>query len=316
MTGQEVRSVWHSSVPTWLGLVLGSWVVLAWGSLISAPVGIGFGVAAGSAMGGFLAVPLWGTFWGLVGLGRQRDNAVAARDTTQLKEDDPLAQRVYALASRLGMTTKPWVAVMPHNNAYAIGSSPNSALVVIGQPLIDSLSDSELDAIIGHELGHIVNNDMRRMGLARSFQNALTWYLGFSHTLQRFGRWLLTWMSELYILRLSRKREYWADAFGAALTSKYDMIRALEKLHAGPELSGFEKRYSRLMVRGFAGGSLLSTHPTLHERREALHSERYLKRVTRPVQTTSELTAPVALPTAEELAYAAPISGRTPAGRG
>lgn len=306
MAGQEVRSVWHSSVPTWLGLVLGSWVGLAWGSLISAPVGIGFGVAAGSAMGGFLAVPLWGTFWGLVGLGRQRDNAVAARDTTQLTEDDPLAQRVYALSSRLGMATKPWVAIMPHNNAYAIGSGPNSALVVIGQPLIDSLTAGELDAIIGHELGHIVNNDMRRMGLARSFQNSLVWYLGFSRTLQRFGRWLLTWMSELYILRLSRKREYWADAFGAVLTSKDDMIRALEKLHAGPELSGFEKRYSRLMVRGFAGGSLLSTHPTLDERREALQSERYMKRVAQPVQTTAELAAPVGLSTAEEIAYGKP----------
>lgn len=279
---------------------------LAWGSLISAPVGIGFGVAAGSAMGGFLAVPLWGTFWGLVGLGRQRDNAVAARDTTQLTEDDPLAQRVYALSSRLGMATKPWVAIMPHNNAYAIGSGPNSALVVIGQPLIDSLTAGELDAIIGHELGHIVNNDMRRMGLARSFQNSLVWYLGFSRTLQRFGRWLLTWMSELYILRLSRKREYWADAFGAVLTSKDDMIRALEKLHAGPELSGFEKRYSRLMVRGFAGGSLLSTHPTLDERREALQSERYMKRVAQPVQTTAELAAPVGLSTAEEIAYGKP----------
>jgi heat shock protein HtpX len=266
-------------------------------------VGIGFGVAAGSVLGGFLAVPLWGRFWGLVGLGSQRDRAVRAHDTTRLNDDDLLAQRVYILASRLGMTTKPWVAVMPHNNAYAIGSGPRSALVVIGQPLIDTLTDTELDAIIGHELGHIVNNDMRRMGLARSFQNSLVWYLGFSRTLQWLGRWLLTWMSELYILRLSRKREYWADAFGAALTSKDDMIRALEKLHAGPELSGFEKRYSRLMVRGFSGGSLLSTHPTLEERRDALQSERYLKRVVRPVQATAELAAPVGLPTAEEIAY-------------
>lgn len=306
MTGQEVRSIWHSSVPTWIGLVLGSWFGLAWGSLISAPVGVGFGVAAGSAMGGFLAVPLWGTFWGLVGLGRQRAKALSTHGTTQLAEGDPLAQRVYALASRLGMTTKPWVAVMPHNNAYAIGSGPTSALVVIGQPLIDSLTDSELDAIIGHELGHIVNNDMRRMGLARSFQNSLVWYLGFSRTLQRFGCWLLTWMSELYILRLSRKREYWADAFGAALTSKDDMIRALEKLHAGPELSVFEKRYSRLMVRGFASGSLLSTHPTLEERKDALQSERYLKRVARPVQTAAELTALMGMPTVEEIAYIKP----------
>ncbi|WP_281069970.1 M48 family metalloprotease [Rhizobium leguminosarum] len=106
-----------------------------------------------------------------------------------------LAQRVYALAAQLGLKTRPWVAVMPHNNAYAIGASADNALVVIGQPLIDSLSEDEVDAIIGHELGHVANNDMRRMGLARSFQNSLVWYLGFSDTLQRWGRWLLTWLS-------------------------------------------------------------------------------------------------------------------------
>ncbi|MFZ2753231.1 MAG: M48 family metalloprotease, partial [Lysobacteraceae bacterium] len=69
-----------------------------------------------------------------------------------------------------------------------------------------------------HELGHIANNDMRRMTMARSFQNSLVWYLGWSRTVQGFGRWFLTWGSELLVLGLSRKREYWADAIGAALT--------------------------------------------------------------------------------------------------
>lgn len=297
----------HSSMPTWLGLVIGSWVGLAWGSLISTPVGIGIGVAAGSAFGGFVAVPLWGTFWGLVGLGKQRDNAIRDHGITLLKDDDPLAQRVYALAAQLGLKTRPWVGVMPHNNAYAIGSDADNALVVIGQPLLDAVSEAEVDAIIGHELGHVANNDMRRMGLARSFQNSLVWYLGFSDTLQRWGRWLLTWASELFVLRLSRSREYWADAVGAALTGKEHMIAALEKLHAGQELSEFEREHARLMFRGIAAGSLFSTHPTLEERRDALQKEIYLKRL--PVFRVHELapvSSPKPLPTADDIAYVKP----------
>ena len=297
------RKLKNSSMPTWLGLVIGSWIGLAWGSLISAPVGIGFGVAAGSVFGGFLAVPLWGTFWGLVGLGGQRKGAVRRHGIKLLNEDDPLAQRVYSLAARLGLKTRPWVGVMPHNNAYAIGANAANALVVIGQPLIDSLTEAEVDAIIGHELGHIANNDMRRMGLARSFQNSLVWYLGFSKTLQSGGRWLLTWFSELSVLNLSRRREYWADAIGAALTNKEHMISALEKLHNGPELSAFEREHARLMFRGRTG-SLFSTHPTLKERRAALQSERFLKRIPLSRKKTATLAPPTTLPPkAEDIAY-------------
>lgn len=299
----EVKVLHNSTLPTWLGLVGDSWVGLAWGCLISMPVGIGFGVAAGSLFGGLLTVPAWGTFWGLFGLGRQREKAVKDHGITLLNESDQLAQRVYALAAKLGLRTRPWVGTMPHNNAYAIGSNADNALVVIGQPLLANLTEAEVDAIIGHELGHVANNDMRRMGLARSFQNSLVWYLGFSETVQRWARWILTWLSELSILRLSRNREYWADAIGAALTSKEEMIAALEKLHNGPNLSDFERSYARLMFRGIASGSLFSTHPTLEERRAALQRETYLGRI--PVTRISREPKPAtALPKAEDIAYA------------
>lgn len=297
------QTIRHSTLPTWLGLVGGSWIGLLWGSLISAPLGIGLGVAAGSLMGGLWAVPLWGTVWGFLGLGKQRENAVTSHGITLLKDDDPLAQRVHALAANLSLRTRPWVGTMPHNNAYAVGSNADNAMVVIGQPLLDTLSEAEVDAIIGHELGHIANNDMRRMGLARSFQNSLVWYLGFSDTMQRWGRWILTWVSELFVLRLSRNREYWADAVGAALTSKDAMIAALEKLHKAPNLSDFERSYARLMFRGIASGSLLSTHPTLEERRTALQQETYLRQI--PVTRVAiETKAASALPKAADIAYA------------
>lgn len=302
----DVKVIHNSLVPTWLGLVGGSWVGLAWGALISAPLGIGAAVALGSLMGGIWAVPLWGTVGGFFGLGRQRESALREHGITLLKEDDPLAQRVHALAARLGLRTRPWVGVMPHANAYAIGASADNAMVVIGQPLLDTLSEAEVDAIFGHELGHVATNDMRRMGLARSFQNSLVWYLRFSETAQRWARWLLTWASELYVLRLSRGREYWADAVGAALTSKEAMVSALEKIHQTPSLSEFEQQHARLMVRGIAGGSWLSTHPTLEERRAALQAETFLAHIAVVrAGPSSMLDNPAVLPKAEDIAYVA-----------
>lgn len=299
----DVKAIHNSMLPTWFGLVAGSWVGLAWGSLMSLPVGVGFGVAAGSLFGGFLAVPAWGTAWGLLGLSRQRENAVKHHGITLLNDSDPLAQRAHALAARLGLRTRPWVGIMPHNNAYAIGSNADNALVVIGQPLLDTLTEAEVDAILGHELGHVANNDMRRMGMARSFQNSLVWYLGFSERVQRWGRWILTWLSELFVLRLSRNREYWADATGAALTSKEAMMSALEKLHNAKPLSEFEQQHARLMFRGLANGSLFSTHPTLEERKMALWHETYSRRI--PAKRgSSEPKAATALPKAEDIAYA------------
>lgn len=276
MTDMQIEHRKHSIVPTWSSLVLGTWAGLFWGSLISLPVGIGAGVAAGSAFGGFIAVPLWGTVWGLVGLGRQREAAMREHGITLLPDSDPLTQRVHRLAARLGLTTMPWVGTMPHTNAYAIGANADTALVVVGQPLLEALTEDQVDAVIGHELGHIVSNDMRRMGLARSFQNSLVWYLRFSAKLQRWARWGLTWLSELFVLKLSRNREYWADAYGAALTSKEHMVSALQKLHALPDLSEFERDHARLMFRGVAEGSLLSTHPTLEERVAALNAGSYV----------------------------------------
>jgi heat shock protein HtpX len=262
------------------------------------------GVAAMSGFGGCIAVPLWGTMWGLVGLSRQRDMAVR-QGVTLLTNEEPLTQRVHELAEELGLKTMPWVGTMPHNNAFAIGANADGAMVVIGQPLIDTLDAAEVDAIIGHELGHIANNDMRRMGLARSFQNSLVWYLRFSRTLETWARWILTWMSELEILRLSRKREYWADAIGAALTSKEHMISALEKLHNGPPISDFEHDNARIMVRGRALGSMFSTHPTLEERRDALQSERFIKRVIISQANRTGIVEPPKsiLPMAIDIAY-------------
>lgn len=285
-----------------------SLILLLWVSLLLTVVFSG-GAAAGAALGAAVAFPIWGTVIGGFGVRGARDKAAKEKTTHRMAGDDWVTAETHRLCDRLGMAARPWVATMPVNNAYAIGSSPERSMVVIGTPLLTNLSREEVSAIIGHELGHIANNDMRRMVIAESFQRSLTWYLGWSNSLQAMGRWALNWVAELGVLALSRKREYWADAVGAALTSKDAMRSALIKIHQTPaELTAYESRNARLMFRG-KGSSLFSTHPTLEQRVAALEAGDYLRRLPHiqgqaapvvPLATQS----PAILPDAKDVAWA------------
>jgi Zn-dependent protease with chaperone function len=84
--------------------------------------------------------------------------------------DHWLSQRVGVLAERLSLP-RPAVGAMTTCNAYAVGKDPDHAAVVLGQPLIQALASEELDAVIGHELGHIASGDMQKMQMAVGFQS-------------------------------------------------------------------------------------------------------------------------------------------------
>lgn len=233
--------------------------------------------------------------WGL-GFANSAKKALASSlGVTELGPEAPLTQRVHRMAKQLDLPL-PRVAVMRSANAYAIGSSRKDAAVVIGLPLMQGLEDEELDAIIGHELGHIISGDMRRMQMAagfqsmvdgmtdrgfdagarlsRSRQNALLIYL-FGQILRK----TLFLISELLVKRLSRTREYTADAFGALLTSPAAMASALRKLHEqAPARPDCNARYACLMFWS-EGGHMFSTHPTLQRRLGALDRGRHLERI-------------------------------------
>ena len=158
-----------------------------------------------------------------------------------------LTQRVHRLADELGLP-HPKVGTMWVANAYAAGSTRQEAVVVIGQPLINILTEEELDAIIGHELGHIASGDVQRMQFAVGYQQTYNTILekigkvagvagdvagsdrrgeaqGIAIVLYLIGaialltRWLVGSGSEVVLMGLSRSREFHADAVGAALTS-------------------------------------------------------------------------------------------------
>lgn len=76
---------------------------------------------------------------------------------------------VEGLASKAGTPMpKVYVCDMDFPNAFALGRSPDKALVAATRPLMDMLSDEELEGVMAHELSHIIHRDTIVNGTART----------------------------------------------------------------------------------------------------------------------------------------------------
>lgn len=272
--------IWDGAILTlsaWGGVLIASFLAVLSASVLSI-----FGIiAAGSVfVVGIFVVPLFGFLFAAIGMSRARDGVLKSTRTQLLPYEHPLRQGVIELADKLDLPP-PLVGIYPDKdiNAFACGSGPHKAAVSFSQGLIDQAEWNEVMAIAAHEVAHIANNDMRRLQRATSFQRAMTWYLAWWHRGQEFAAWLFSTVGQLLVLRLSRQREYWADATAAALVGKDDMIAALEMLERDPvEPSAERLAYARMMIRANPS-ELLSTHPPLQKRIAALKSGEYMRKL-------------------------------------
>lgn len=196
------------------------------------------------------------------------------------------AQRAGIRAPRLGIIDSPVL------NAFTIGLNRNTAQIILGRGLLQSLSQDELEAVLAHEIAHILNDDMRTLALVqgavnvltvlparlasllvdrlllRQTQPALAYYLILTLTQLCYG-----WLASIVVTSFSRRREFHADREGARLVGRDKMIAALTCLHAGtapPALPGMLVAFG--ITGRFSEGleQLLVTHPSLTERLRAL----------------------------------------------
>lgn len=259
-----------------------------------------------------LALSALGIAWGWRYVQRTKLALTDGFGVKYLQADHLLTQRVHALAARLDLPP-PAVGLTAQVNAFACGPSPDKAAVIVGVPLAKHLSREELDAVIGHELGHIVSGDMRQMQLAEGFQSmfgnvfgtvtALVGSVAASQVRDRttahairsgsgilnlLGRYIIAFASELMVKGLSRNREYYADAVGAALTSPQAMASALERIHKiAAKPTDVESAYGYLMFRGSSFGRLFSTHPTMERRQAALEKGTYTRLLPRKASNSA-----------------------------
>jgi heat shock protein HtpX len=224
--------------------------------------------------------------------------SMGAREVTPAEQP-----RLHAIIDRLCVQAnlpKPRVAVaetaMP--NAFAIGRSPKTATVCATTGILGLLNDSELEAVLGHELTHVQNRDVMVMTIASFFAAIASfivqigfWFGGAFDDRDNEGGiamivvilvsalvYVISW---LLLQALSRYREFAADRGSAILTGRPSaLISALMKL------SDTMGRIPRQDLRAASGemaafyifppkakqtvASLFSTHPPLEARIAAL----------------------------------------------
>jgi heat shock protein HtpX len=168
----------------------------------------------------------------------------------ELKEgDNPKLHRMVADLSQKSKIKKPQVMLSQISlpNAFAYGSPLTGSRVAVTEGLLKNLNDGEVEAVIGHELGHLKHRDVQVM-MVVSFLPALFYYIGWImmwsgifgggrrnggggggyNALIGIAFMVFSWILTLFTLYLSRLREYYADRHSASVVEN-----GAEKLSTG-----------------------------------------------------------------------------------
>ncbi|NLF87610.1 M48 family metalloprotease [Candidatus Bathyarchaeota archaeon] len=164
------------------------------------------------------------------------------------ESENPRLHRMVTELSHKSGIKKPQVMLsqMPFPNAFAYGSPLTGSRVAVTQGLLSSLNDGEVEAVVGHELGHLKHRDVQVM-MVVSFLPALFYYIGYSlmwsgmlgggrdrnsdnggAAIVGIAFMVFSWVLTLFTLYLSRLREYYADRHSAAVVEN-----GAEKLSTG-----------------------------------------------------------------------------------
>ena len=166
----------------------------------------------------------------------------------------------------------PRLAIVPDRtpNAFVFGNSSNNMTLAVNQGLLDQLNEDEIQGVLGHEIGHIRHKDsiimtfMSAVPLVAYVVVQMAFRFGFYGGMggTRRGRsnsavyiilagiiaLAVYFVAQLLVLRLSRLRESYADAFSAYLTAApRELESALARITYGLSLSPEEPHGARAL---------------------------------------------------------------------
>jgi heat shock protein HtpX len=227
------------------------------------------------------------------------DALTGGREVT--RQEEP---RLYNLLENLcisrGITMpKLKIADDPALNAFATGMNEQQYSITVTSGLLARLNDAELESVLGHELTHIRNGDVRMLVIAVIIAGAISFFAELIFRLffqggLRFRRGgddrkgggaivailiavaliVVAWVLSLLIrFALSRSRELLADAGSVELTKNPDaMISALRKIEGRGELAGATSAVMEMCVDNPREefSDLFATHPSIDERIAAI----------------------------------------------
>jgi heat shock protein HtpX len=228
------------------------------------------------------------------------DALTGGREVTRAEEP-----RLYNILENLCISrgiTMPKLKIMESDalNAFATGMSAKQYSITVTTGLLNRLNDAEIESVLGHELTHIRNGDVRMMVIAVIIAGVVSFfaelvfrlwfYNGFcfrgGRSVDRRGGGAAVavlvavaliavayFLSIVIRLALSRSREFLADAGSVELTKNPDaMIAALRKIEGRGELPGATSAVMEMCLdnprQGF--GELFDTHPSVDSRIAAL----------------------------------------------
>jgi len=231
-----------------------------------------------------------------VGIGYYNSDKIAL-SSVNAKKANPQEYRQYhniveGLCLASGMP-KPKLYVMESKdiNAFATGEDPKHSVICVTTGALEKLDKQELEGVIGHELSHIANYDIRFMTLtavlvgmialiSQIFLRSL-WFSGGRRD-DKNSVWILLIGIILAILApifvyfvqmaISRKREFSADASAVKfIRSPSGLIKALKKIQKEVPDQEAKKKVNKALAplfisNPFKGRELSSTHPPLSKR--------------------------------------------------
>lgn len=267
-------------------------------ALIGAAIGYLF---ARSAVSGIIIAGVIAIIYMSVMIGQSTDvvmNMNNAREIHSASEAPELWHVVEDMAM-VAQVPMPRVFIIndPSPNAFATGNDPQHAAVAATTGLLQIMDREELEGVMGHEMSHVRNYDIRLQTIALALSAAISvlvnfagnfWWLGgrgsdrddddAGGVFAIFGSVLLIILAPLAAtiaqMALSRNREYLADAGSVELTrNPHGLISALEKLKEAQPMKAADPNSSALYIsdperndkhRRFA--HLFDTHPPLDDR--------------------------------------------------
>ncbi|MBI1784227.1 M48 family metallopeptidase [Candidatus Sumerlaeota bacterium] len=282
-------------------------LIIAMGVLLvvlGAVIGLAVDPRQGGQAGAAVALGLWLILW-LVALFQGDSILLSSIGAHEIQKQDfpQLWNVVEEMKIAAGLPAMPRVFVIEDNvpNAFAVGRKPQVSAVAVTSGMLSRLNRDELQGVIGHEIGHIHNYDIRFMTIASVLMGAVVlisdvflrslWYGAPRRTSSRKGDGgaqaifiviaillaiLAPIFAQLLYLACSRRREYLADASSARFTRYPEgLASALEKISVSAGgMTNVNRAVAPLYIinplQGMSAVGLFSTHPPTEKRIQIL----------------------------------------------
>ena len=281
-----------------------TWILLLVFFLLLALVGYAVGyLFMRSGLGGLVIALIIGFIYALSMIFQSTEIVMSMNGAREVDEQTaPDLYHVVEDMAMVGQIPMPRVFIIddPALNAFATGSNPQNAAVAATSGLLAIMNREELEAVMGHEVSHIRNYDIRISTIAVALASAVTLISSIGSRMLFYGGGrrrdddredggnilvlifsilsliLAPLAASLVQLAISRQREYLADASSVELTrNPQGMISALEKLDRSepmghPVDDASAALYINDPTKKEGLKSLFYTHPPIADRIERL----------------------------------------------